>query len=69
VKGKDSFECASTLYNIGLVYIDQGKLIKALRYSERALIIYERVKGKDSFDCIDTLKNIGLILWNQDKLN
>ena len=68
MKGKESFDCADTLYNIGLLYGKQGKLNKALEYYSRALSIYETVKGKESFDCAEILNNIGLAYRKQDKL-
>ena len=64
MKGKESFDCASTLHNIGLLYGKQGKLNKALEYYSRALSIYEKVKGKESFNCAGILHNIGLVYQN-----
>ena len=69
MKGKESFDCANTLNNIGLDYKDQGKLNEALEYYSRALNIKERVKGKESFDCANTLHSIGLVYKKQGKLN
>ena len=64
MKGKESFDCADTLNNIGNVYYDQNKLNLALEYYNRALSIKEKVKGKESFDCADTLHNIGYVYMN-----
>jgi len=69
VRGKDSFDCAKTLNNIGLVYQDQEKLNQALEYYNKSLSIKEKVKGEDSFDCVITLNNIGNVYKKQDKLS
>ena len=69
MKGKESFDCADTLHNIGNVYKKQDKLSEALKYFSRALSIYEKVKGKESFKYAVTLYDIGRVYKKQGKLN
>jgi len=58
-KGKGNVDSASTMNNIGSVYVSLCNYSKALEYYERCLEIDEKMKGKDSIDSASTLNNIG----------
>jgi hypothetical protein len=48
VKGKDSFDCAIIIYEIGLLCQKKKKMIEALNYYNRAQMIYEKTGAKPS---------------------
>ena len=58
MKGKESFDCSDTLYNIGLLYNNQGNLNEALAYYCRVQAIYENSEIQESSQHAIILKSI-----------
>ena len=58
--GEDHVDVATSLANIGRVYADQGKHVKALETFDKALATYDRALGVDSRDSAGVYYNIAI---------
>ncbi|KAN0085501.1 HET domain containing protein [Elaphomyces granulatus] len=57
------------LYNLGRIYMDQGKLDEAEKMYQRALQGYEKAWGPDHISTLNTINNLGLLYMEQGKLD
>ena len=60
IKGKRSIETADIIFNIGIIYNEQGNYPQALDYYQSCLEIYEKYKGKESIESANTLHEMGV---------
>ncbi|KAK5087751.1 hypothetical protein LTR05_001966 [Lithohypha guttulata] len=58
-----------TVNNLGLLYMDQGKLDKAEQMHVRALAGRETALGPDHTSTLDTVNNLGVLYMDQGKLD
>ena len=61
VLGNDHPNIATTLSNIGDIYLKRGKYEQALKKFEKCLEIQMKALGNDDLDITITLSNIGCI--------
>jgi len=52
-----TWEC----HRLGILYADQGKLVKAEQMYQRALQGYEKAWGLEHTSTLDTVNNLGLL--------
>jgi tetratricopeptide (TPR) repeat protein len=57
------------LYNLGSLYVDQGKLDEAEKMYQRALQGYEKAWGPGHTSTLDTVNNLGALYADQGKLD
>jgi len=61
-------EMAPVCYNLGSVYIDQGKLVEAEQMYQRALQGFEKAWGPEHTLTLDTVNSLGILYRSQGKL-
>jgi tetratricopeptide (TPR) repeat protein len=66
--GPDHTSTLNTVYNLGLLYSDQGKLEEAEGMYQRALAGKEKALGRDHTSTLDTVHGLGLLYSAQGKL-
>ncbi|KAN0072345.1 hypothetical protein V8E54_009274 [Elaphomyces granulatus] len=57
------------LYNLGNIYVSQGKLDEAEKMYQRALQGMEKALGPDHTSTLDTVHNLGILYKSQGKLD
>ena len=67
-EGEKPIDIAPTLYNLGVLYLDQGKLADAEPLLKRALTIREKALGADHPDVATSLEALGWLYAKQGKL-
>jgi tetratricopeptide (TPR) repeat protein len=58
----------STVYSLGILYENQGRLKEAEGMYQRALKGYEETLGLDHTSTLDTVHNLGVLYYDQGKL-
>ena len=58
----------SAFHCMGILYMDQGKLVEAEAMFQRALEGYKKTLGSDHISTFDTINNMGLLYKKQGKL-
>src|SRR2546423_3731577 len=61
-------ELAAECHNLGNLYADQGKLVKAEQMFQRALQGYKKAWGPEHTSTLRTVNNLGLLYKSQGKL-
>ncbi|EUC26673.1 hypothetical protein COCCADRAFT_69829, partial [Bipolaris zeicola 26-R-13] len=54
--------------NLGILYVEQGKLVEAERIYKQALRGYEEKLGPSHYSTLGTVNNLGLLYADQGKL-
>ena len=55
-------------HQLGLLYLNQGKLAEAEQMYQRALQGREKALGAEHMSTLDTVNNLGILYRNQGKL-
>src|SRR5947199_3589480 len=66
--GPDHTSTLDTVNNLGILYVNQGKLAEAEQMYQRALAGKEKALGPDHTSTLDTVNNLGVLYVIQGKL-
>ncbi|KAK5238550.1 hypothetical protein LTR47_000293 [Exophiala xenobiotica] len=66
--GPTHIQTLQTFNNVGILYMDEGKLEQAEEYCLRALTGYEQELGPAHKSTLDTVNNVGVLYSDQGKL-
>ncbi|OQD99022.1 hypothetical protein PENVUL_c066G05161, partial [Penicillium vulpinum] len=68
VLGREYTSTLNTVNNLGLLYVDQGRLQEAEAIYERALEGYEKAWGREYISTLNTVNNLGNLYVDQGRL-
>ena len=66
--GSDHKSTLDTVYNLGVLYKDQGRLEEAEAMYQQALAGYEKALGSDHKSTLKTVYNLGVLYTSQGRL-